>query len=110
MRVNLEGLREGDPDAIVTVGYLQSRPPADKLLGSARLDFSNMHSYEAPRNLAASLKFIDRRAYGQGLGLGEFGQRQSHDARVNGQFGDRASWIRRGSRPPPRPCSASAAT
>lgn len=89
VRVNLEGLREGDSDAIVTVGWLQSRPPADKILGSARLNFSNMHSYEAPRNLPASLKFIDRRAYGGGLGLGEFGQRQSHDARSNGQFGDR---------------------
>jgi hypothetical protein len=89
VRVNLEGLREGDPDCLVTVGYLQSRKPADKIGGSARLNFSNMHSYEAPRNLPASLKFIDRRAYGQGLGLGEFGQRQSHDARVNGQFGDR---------------------
>lgn len=89
IRVNVEGLRAGDPDAVITVGYLHVRYNADKLLGTTRLDFSNMHTYESPRQVPASLMMIDRRAVGRGLSLGEFGQRNSHDARVNGQTGIR---------------------
>lgn len=88
---NVAGLREGDPDAIVTVGWLHMRYNADKVRGARGLDFSNMHSYESTRSLAASLRWIDRRAAGQGLSLGEFGSRHSHDARVNGATGVQAA-------------------
>lgn len=90
VQVNVEGLREGDPDAVITVGYLQNRSSADKVNGVKYLDFSNMHSYESPRTFLSSIRFIDHRAIGKGFSLGEYGQRQSHDARVNGQTGEQA--------------------
>ncbi|MCC7494091.1 MAG: hypothetical protein IT204_17160 [Fimbriimonadaceae bacterium] len=86
---NLAGLREGDPDAAVTVGYLQMRHNADKVNGAARLTFSNQHSYDPARQFAASLAWIDRRAYGQGLSLGEFGSVSTHNHRAAGGHGDK---------------------
>lgn len=95
VKANVDGLREGDPDAIITVGYLQDRHSADKVNGTLHLDFANMHSYESPRAFLASLRFIDQRAQGKGLSLGEFGSVASHNARVIGEFGDRADVDRR---------------
>lgn len=42
VRANVEGVKAGDPDALVCVGYLPSMPPADKILGTRHTDFSNM--------------------------------------------------------------------
>lgn len=92
---NVAGLREGNPNSLVTVGYLQSRPPADKIGGQVGLDFANMHSYEPPRDLLSSLRFIDRRPLGQGLSMGEFGARNLHDLRVNGGDGEAGDQDRR---------------
>jgi len=86
---NVEPVRRVDPDALITVGYLQRMRPADKVLGAEHVDFSNMHSYLPPRAFPSDFKIMDRRAVGKTLTLGEFGQREAHDARVNGQTGDR---------------------
>jgi len=86
---NVEPVRRADPDALITVGYLQRMRPADKVLGAEHVDFANMHSYLPPRAFPSDFKIMDRRAVGKTLTLGEFGQREAHDARVNGQTGDR---------------------
>ncbi len=87
VRANVEGIKAGDPDALAFVGYLPSMPPADKILGTRHTDFSNMHFYGSLRDFPLEFKLIDRRAYGKGLSLGEFGAQEAHDARVNGQTG-----------------------
>jgi len=89
IKANVEPVRRVDPDALVTVGFLQRMRPADKVLGAAYVDFANMHSYLPLRAFGADFKIMDRRAVGKTLTLGEFGQREAHDARVNGQTGDR---------------------
>lgn len=95
IRENVAGLKEGNPAALATVGYLQMRAPADKV-GSARLlDFSNTHSYDGSRQFATSLRFADRRAIGKGLTLGEFGARFFHGLRVNGGDGEAGDQDRR---------------
>ncbi len=87
VKVNVDGIREGDPDAIVCVGYLPSMPPADKILGVRHTDFSNMHYYGSTDRMQLELKPIDRRFAGKGFSLGEFGAQEAHDARVNGNYG-----------------------
>lgn len=87
IRANVEGVKAGDPDALVCVGYLPSMSPADKILGTRYTDFSNMHYYGALRDFPLEFKLIDRRAYGKGLSLGEFGAQEAHNARVSGQTG-----------------------
>ncbi len=86
IKANLDGIRAGDPDAIVTVGYLPSMPPADKLLGAELLDFSNMHYYGPTEGMATEFLLSDRRAAGKGLSLGECGAQESHDARIYGRY------------------------
>ncbi|MDH7571554.1 MAG: beta-galactosidase, partial [Armatimonadota bacterium] len=73
VRANVQGVREGDPDALCTVGFLQTLANADKLLGVRYTDFSNMHSYLPPADLPKNLKYIDRRFEGKSFSLGEFG-------------------------------------
>lgn len=85
IRANLDGIRAGDPDAVVTVGYLPSMPPADKLLGAELLDFSNMHYYGPTEGMATEFLLSDRRAAGKGLSLGECGAQEAHDARIYGR-------------------------
>ena len=85
VRANVEGVREGDPDALCTVGYLQDLNSADKLLGARHVDFSNMHAYLAPDDFARSLKIIDRRFEGKTFSLGEFGAK-CHPAWNPGAF------------------------
>jgi len=85
VRANVAGIRDGDPDALVTVGYLPTMAPADKILGARHTDFSNMHYYGPVAELPLELKLIDRRAYGRGFSLGEFGAQEAHDARVRGE-------------------------
>ena len=87
VKANVEGIRAGDPDALVCVGYLPSMPPADKILGVKHTDFSNMHYYGSPDSFPLEFKLIDRRFLGKGLSLGECGARQAHDARTHGRFG-----------------------
>jgi hypothetical protein len=84
---NVEGIVAGDPDAIFTVGFLPWIYPADKILGTHRLTFSNMHYYGPLERLPAELKLTDRRFEGKSLSLGEFGAQEAHDARVRGEDG-----------------------
>jgi hypothetical protein len=86
---NVAGVRAGNPRAQVCVGYLPGLRPADKLLGVQHTDFSNMHFYGSNRDFPRQFKIIDRRFAGKGFSLGEFGGREAHDARVQGQTGDR---------------------
>ena len=87
VKANAEGVKAGDPDALVTVGYLPSQRPADKVLGTAHTDFSNMHYYGPVDRFPAAFKFIDRRFLGKGFSLGEFGAQEAHDARTHGRIG-----------------------
>jgi hypothetical protein len=87
---NAAGVRAGDPEALVTVGYLQTQTAADKFVGAAGLDFTNTHFYGSIPEYRAILKLTDRRFEGKSFSLGEFGAREAHDARVNGQTGDPA--------------------
>lgn len=86
-KANVEGIRAGDPDALVTVGYLPSMPPADKLLGTEHLDFSNMHYYGPVSGFPTEFLFSDRRIRGQGFTVGECGAQEAHDARTLGRQG-----------------------
>lgn len=88
VRVNAEGLHAGDPDALVTVGYLPSMPPADKVFGNRFTSFSNMHYYGNLYRLPAQFKITDRRFEGKSLSLGEFGAQEAHDARTHGKTGE----------------------
>ncbi|MBU0607980.1 MAG: hypothetical protein KKI08_08825 [Armatimonadetes bacterium] len=85
IRANAEGIRAGDAEAPLTVGYLPSMPPADKLLGAADLDFSNMHYYGSVAGFPTEFLFSDRRVRGQGLTVGECGAQEAHDARTQGR-------------------------
>lgn len=89
VRENVAGVRAGNPQARVCVGYLPGLRPADKLLGVQYTDFSNMHFYGSNHDFPRQFKIIDRRFVGKSFSLGEFGGREAHDARVHGQTGDR---------------------
>jgi hypothetical protein len=86
LKANVNGIRAGDPDALVCVGYLPSMPPADKILGVKYTSFSNMHYYGAADRFPQDFKIIDRRFQGKGFSLGECGAQEAHDARVNGRL------------------------
>jgi len=87
VKANVEGVKAGDPGALVAVGYLPSMRPADKVLGVAHTDFSNMHFYGPVDRFPAAFKLIDRRFVGKSFSLGEFGAREAHDARTHGRLG-----------------------
>jgi hypothetical protein len=87
VKANVEGVKAGDPDTLVCVGYLPSMPPADKILGTRYTDFSNMHFYGPLGEFPLEFKLIDRRAFGKGFSLGEFGAQEAHDARIYGATG-----------------------
>jgi hypothetical protein len=86
VKANVDGIRAGDPDALICVGYLPSMPPADKILGVQHTDFSNMHYYGSTDRFPMELKIIDRRFEGKGFSMGECGAQEAHDARVQGRF------------------------
>lgn len=86
IKANMEGIRAGDPDGPVCVGYLPSMPPADKILGVAHTDFSNMHYYGEVEAFPQRFMITDRRFTGKGLSIGECGAQEAHRARVNGSF------------------------
>jgi len=85
VKANVDGLRAGNPEALACVGYLPSMPPADKILGVERTDFSNMHYYGSVDGFPLEFGLIDRRFVGKGLSLGECGAQEAHDARIQGQ-------------------------
>jgi len=87
IRENAAGLREGKPGAPVTVGWLHTVWPADKLLGMKHLDFANTHYYGSIEGFRRMLKFLDRRFEGKGISVGEFGARRVHDACTHGRIG-----------------------
>lgn len=95
-RENVAGVREGDADALVTVGNLNSNINADKQVGSRHLDFTNTHFYGSLEAFAQILKFLDRRWEGKPLSVGEFGAQEAHDRRTSGGDGaEDAESIRR---------------
>ncbi|HOW17982.1 MAG TPA: hypothetical protein PLC79_03015, partial [Phycisphaerae bacterium] len=87
LRANAEGIREGDPDALFTIGLLRTPAAGDPAIAARAVAFSNCHYYGDIHQLAAQLKFIDRRAYGKSLSLGEFGSIPMHDRRTHGEDG-----------------------
>lgn len=90
IKPNVQGVKQGDPDALVSVGFLQSMAPADKILGARYLDFSNMHYHGDVDPFPARLKIIDRRFLGKSFSLGEFGAMEAHAARNRGKDGTAA--------------------
>jgi len=95
-RENVAGVRDGDIDALVTVGNLNSNINADKQVGSRHLDFTNTHFYGSLEAFSQILKFLDRRWEGKPLSVGEFGAQEAHDRRTSGGDGaEDAASIRR---------------
>jgi len=93
---NAAGIREGDPDALYTVGNLNSNQNADKQVGSLHLPFTNTHFYGSLEAFSQILKFLDRRWEGKPLSVGEFGAQEAHDQRISGGDGTRdAESVRR---------------
>lgn len=84
-RVNAEGVLAGDPDTLLTVGYLSNMAPADKILGVEHTSFSNMHWYGPVDAFPLEFKLIDRRFAGKAFSLGEFGAQEAHGARTRGK-------------------------
>ncbi len=94
IKANEEGVRAGDPDMPVTVGFLQEYFALNKLMCMGSLDFANMHSYTGIDTLCADLKLFDRRFEGKSLSLGEFGSVQDHQKRIDGADSDSQDWNR----------------
>lgn len=89
-QVNVEGVKAGNPAALVTVGHLQNVTAADKLLGARDLDFTCTHFYGSVATFRRLLKMVDLRCLGKSFTLGEFGAREAHNARTAGALGDPA--------------------
>lgn len=85
---NVGGIKSVNPNALATVGFLQSEWQADKLLPTSKLDFSNTHYHGPVERFPPIFKFTDRRFRGQGLSVGEFGGWDAHEARTHGRFID----------------------
>lgn len=93
---NRDASLAGDPDALVTVGFLPFNSAADIQTGAAGLDFTNFHFYGSLGGLTTMLPFLDRRWEGLPLSIGEFGAQEAHDNRTAGLDGTRdAESIRR---------------
>ncbi len=88
IEANQQGIREGNPDALVTVGFLQHEWPADKFLPIGKLDFMQTHYHGPLEGLPPVLKMADRRLLDKGLTFGEFGAWAAHEARKHGRFED----------------------
>jgi hypothetical protein len=87
IKANVQGVKKGDPEALVTVGFLQMIEPADHLLGTVHTDFNDMHYHSSLAGFPAGFKLTDRRSLGTSFSIGEFGARESHDARTHGADG-----------------------
>ena len=94
IEANREGVRAGDPNMPVTVGFLQEYFALNKLMCMDGLDFANMHSYTGIDTLRADLKLFDRRFEGKSLSLGEFGSVADHNKRNDGLDSDSQDWSR----------------
>ncbi len=84
---NVEGVKDGNPKALVTVGFLPDFQSAEKLLATENLDYANTHYYGPLHDFPLHLKMLDRCFEGKSLTLGEFGAQEAHHARVNGEEG-----------------------
>ena len=84
-KANYDGAKEGDPDVLVTVGFLQEYFALNKLACVDGLDFANMHSYNPIEVLRADMKLFDRRFQGKSISLGEFGSLADHNKRTAGE-------------------------
>ncbi len=87
VKANVDGIRAGNPGALVCVGYLGYMAPADRLLGVRHTDFSNMHYYGSVDGFPLEFALADRRCVGKGLSLGECGAQENHDRRNAGEDG-----------------------
>ncbi len=85
---NVKGIKSGNPNALTTVGFLQSEWQADKFSPTAALDFFSTHYHGPVERFPLSFKLTDRRFRGQGLSVGEFGAWDAHEARTHGRFAD----------------------
>lgn len=85
LKANSLGAKEGDPDVLVTVGFLQEHYAVNKTMCMQWLDFANMHSYTSMDILRCDMKLFDRRFEGKSLSLGEFGSVQDYQMRTSGQ-------------------------
>jgi len=93
---NAAGIKEGDPNALLTVGHLNWNANADKQTGARHVDFTNTHFYGSLIDFAQTLKFSDRRFEGKPFSVGEFGAQEAHQQRNAGGDGARdAESIRR---------------
>ncbi len=90
VRENQEGIKSGNPNALATVGHLQTLTSCDKFDGADEQDFVNVHHYGALTNMRSVIKMMDRRFDGKSISLGEMGSAIAHGARNAGQWGDTA--------------------
>lgn len=79
------GLRAGNPDILITTGFLQEYWAPNKLLLMDTLDFANSHSYNSLDVFRSDMKLFDRRFEGKSVSLGEFGSLPDHDKRIRGE-------------------------
>ncbi|MHB1455844.1 MAG: hypothetical protein ACYC0V_02905 [Armatimonadota bacterium] len=79
------GLRAGNPDILITTGFLQEYLAPNKLLLMDTLDFANSHSYNSLDVFRSDIKLFDRRFEGKSVSLGEFGSLPDHDKRIRGE-------------------------
>ena len=84
VRVNVDSVRAGDPDALICVGYAPWVRPVYSMLGNRDTSFSNMHFYGDEGGFASEFRLSDRRFDGKGMTLGECGAQEAHDARIQG--------------------------
>lgn len=79
------GLKAGNPNLLVTTGFLQEYWAPNKLLLMDTLDFANSHSYNSLDVFRDDIKLFDRRFEGKSITLGEFGSITDHDKRIRGE-------------------------
>jgi hypothetical protein len=93
-KANYDGAKAGNPNVLVTVGFLQEYWALNKLACADGLDFANMHSYNTIEVLRGDLKLFDRRFQGKSISLGEFGSIVDHDKRIRGEDNPAQDWNR----------------
>lgn len=84
IEANNAGVKEGDPDTLLTVGFLQEYYAVNKIACMKHQDLANTHSYNTPDVLRCDLKLLDRRFEGKSFSLGEFGSFQDYHTRMGG--------------------------
>lgn len=84
IEANTSGAKEGNPDVLVTLGFLQEYYALNKVASVDGQDFANTHSYANMDVLRCDLKLLDRRFQGKSLTLGEFGSVRDYQMRMAG--------------------------